>query len=88
MDVQGEPDGMALTPIMPQAVCHACEAPADPYGPNGQTEMRSCPNRATLPHSSRTREAATLLKETDAKLTTMTATWRRRITGIHCAGED
>lgn len=36
IDVQGEPDGMALTPIMPQAVCHACEAPADPYGPNGE----------------------------------------------------
>jgi len=33
IDVPGEPDGMALTPIMPQAVCHACEAPADPYGP-------------------------------------------------------
>jgi len=32
-DVPGEPDGMALTPIMPQAVCHACEAPADPYAP-------------------------------------------------------
>jgi hypothetical protein len=36
INVQGEPDGMALTPIMPQAVCHACEAPADPYGPNGE----------------------------------------------------
>jgi hypothetical protein len=36
IDVPGEPDGMALTPIMPQAVCHACEAPADPYGPNGE----------------------------------------------------
>jgi YVTN family beta-propeller protein len=35
IDVPGEPDGMALTPIMPQAVCHACEAPADPYEPNG-----------------------------------------------------
>ena len=35
IDVPGEPDGMALTPIMPQAVCHACEAPADPYAPNG-----------------------------------------------------
>jgi len=33
IDVTGEPDGMALTPIMPQAVCHACEAPADPYAP-------------------------------------------------------
>ena len=33
IDVPGEPDGMALTPIMPQAVCHACEAPADPYAP-------------------------------------------------------
>jgi YVTN family beta-propeller protein len=36
INVQGEPDGMALTPIMPQAVCHACEAPADPYGPNAE----------------------------------------------------
>ena len=33
IDVPGEPDGMALTPIIPQAVCHACEAPADPYAP-------------------------------------------------------
>ena len=33
IDVTGEPDGMALTPIMPQAVCHACEEPADPYAP-------------------------------------------------------
>jgi DNA-binding beta-propeller fold protein YncE len=33
IDVPGEPDGMAFTPIMPQAVCHACEAPADPYAP-------------------------------------------------------
>ncbi len=32
IDVPGEPDGMALTPVMPQAVCHACAAPADPYG--------------------------------------------------------
>jgi len=30
IEVPGEPDGMALTPIRPQAVCHACEAPADP----------------------------------------------------------
>jgi YVTN family beta-propeller protein len=30
IEVPGEPDGMALTPIMPQAVCHACAAPADP----------------------------------------------------------
>jgi len=36
IDVPGEPDGMALTPIMPQAVCHACEAPADPYAPKGE----------------------------------------------------
>jgi YVTN family beta-propeller protein len=34
MEVPGEPDGMALGTIMPQAVCHACEAPADPYGPD------------------------------------------------------
>jgi YVTN family beta-propeller protein len=32
IDVEGEPDGMALTPVMPQATCHACEAPADPLG--------------------------------------------------------
>jgi hypothetical protein len=30
IDVEGEPDGLALTSFMPQAVCHACEAPADP----------------------------------------------------------
>ena len=34
IDVEDEPDGMALTPVMPQAVCHACEAPADPLAPN------------------------------------------------------
>jgi hypothetical protein len=28
-DVAGEPDGMALTPVMPKAECHACEAPAE-----------------------------------------------------------
>jgi DNA-binding beta-propeller fold protein YncE len=32
IDVEGEPDSMALTSVMPQAVCHACEAPADPLG--------------------------------------------------------
>jgi DNA-binding beta-propeller fold protein YncE len=31
--VPGQPDGMALTPVMPQAQCHACEAPADPLAP-------------------------------------------------------
>ena len=31
--VPGQPDGMALTPAMPQAQCHACEAPADPLAP-------------------------------------------------------
>ena len=36
INVQGEPDGMALTPIMPQAVCHACQAPADPYAPKAE----------------------------------------------------
>jgi DNA-binding beta-propeller fold protein YncE len=30
IDVAGEPDGMALTTLIPQALCHACEAPADP----------------------------------------------------------
>jgi len=30
--VAGEPDGMALTPVMPHADCHACAAPEDPYG--------------------------------------------------------
>ena len=30
IEVPGEPDGMALTPVMPQAQCHACEAPPDP----------------------------------------------------------
>jgi hypothetical protein len=30
IDVAGEPDGMALTTVMPNAACHACEAPADP----------------------------------------------------------
>lgn len=34
IDVEGEPDSMALTPVMPQATCHACEAPADPLGPD------------------------------------------------------
>jgi YVTN family beta-propeller protein len=34
IDVPGEPDGMALTPVMPKADCHACEAPADPYAPD------------------------------------------------------
>jgi hypothetical protein len=34
IEVDGEPDGMTLTPVMPQAVCHACEAPADPLGPD------------------------------------------------------
>lgn len=34
IDVPGEPDGMARTPIHPKAECHACEAPADPYGPD------------------------------------------------------
>jgi DNA-binding beta-propeller fold protein YncE len=33
IDVEGEPDGMALTPLMPEAACHACEAPADPLAP-------------------------------------------------------
>ncbi len=28
-EVAGEPDGMALTPVMPKAECHACEAPAE-----------------------------------------------------------
>jgi len=28
-EVTGEPDGMALTPVMPKAECHACEAPAE-----------------------------------------------------------
>jgi DNA-binding beta-propeller fold protein YncE len=32
--VPGQPDGMALTPVMPQAQCHACEAPADPFAPD------------------------------------------------------
>jgi DNA-binding beta-propeller fold protein YncE len=32
LTVPGEPDGMALTPVMPKGDCHACEAPADPYG--------------------------------------------------------
>ncbi len=27
IDVGGEPDGLALTTVMPQATCHACEAP-------------------------------------------------------------
>jgi len=34
INVPGEPDGMALTATMPQAACHACAAPADPYGPD------------------------------------------------------
>jgi DNA-binding beta-propeller fold protein YncE len=29
LEVAGEPDGMALTPVMPKAECHACEAPAE-----------------------------------------------------------
>jgi YVTN family beta-propeller protein len=33
IDVPGEPDGMAVTPLLPKSPCHACEAPADPYGP-------------------------------------------------------
>jgi DNA-binding beta-propeller fold protein YncE len=32
--VTGQPDGMALTPVMPQAQCHACEAPPDPFAPD------------------------------------------------------
>jgi YVTN family beta-propeller protein len=27
IEVGGEPDGLALTPVMPKAVCHACAAP-------------------------------------------------------------
>lgn len=34
IDVPGEPDGVALTPLLPKAACHACEAPADPYAPD------------------------------------------------------
>jgi YVTN family beta-propeller protein len=34
VEVAGEPDGMALTPLMPKGVCHACEAPPDPLREN------------------------------------------------------
>lgn len=36
IDVEGEPDGMALTPVIPQGSCHACAAPADPLGPDSK----------------------------------------------------
>ena len=38
IDVSGEPDGLALTPIMPHAVCHACEAPSDPLAAPGEAD--------------------------------------------------
>ena len=28
--VEGEPDGLGLTPVLPKAPCHACQSPADP----------------------------------------------------------
>jgi DNA-binding beta-propeller fold protein YncE len=38
IDVPGEPDGMAMTTVMPQAQCHACEAPPDPLALPAETD--------------------------------------------------